>query len=113
MAFTGKLSMPFMPSDGYVSRQNPPDFTWGLVDGAEAYELEVSIDEKFENIAYKVKAPYNFHNFDRIFKTGIKYWWRVRYIKDGKPSEFSAPRRFRIDPRAYEFPVPDIDTLMK
>ena len=106
--------MPFMPSDGYVSHQNPPDFTWGEVDGAECYDLEIASDIEFEKIEYTAYGlEYNFFNFAYPFAEGVKLYWRARYKKDGVASEWSTPRRFRIYPGADKFAVPDIDTLMK
>ena len=38
--------MPFMPKDGYVSHQNPPDFTWCGIAGAEKYDIIVCADRE-------------------------------------------------------------------
>ena len=112
-SYEGRLSMPFMPSDGYVSHQNPPDFTWGEVADAEGYDLEVALDKSFEKIEYTAyNLKYNFYNFSYHFREGVCLFWRVRYKKDGEYSEWSSARRFRIYPNADKFAVPDIDTLM-
>ena len=67
-SYEGRLSMPFMPSDGYVSHQNPPDFTWGEVVDAEGYDLEISLDKNFEKIEYSAyNLEYNFFNFPNAF----------------------------------------------
>ena len=64
-SYDRRLSMPFMPSDGYVSHQNPPDFTWGHVEGAESYDLEIALDSCFEKIEYKAYGlEFNFFNFN-------------------------------------------------
>ncbi len=109
-----KYAMPFMPKNGYVSYQNPPDFTWKSVNDAQCYELQISKTQNFESIAYAAKElEYNFYNFDKTFETGVKYWWRVRYLQNGEASEWSVARRFMIHPSAVEFPVPPIDVLLK
>ena len=105
--------MPFDPPNNYVSQQNPPDFTWSKMDGADSYDLIVASDPELTDIKYRKDGiKTNFYNFDTIFETGVHYYWAVRYNMGSTPSGWSTPRRFRIDPNAYEFPVPDIDTLL-
>ncbi len=112
--------MPFRPEHGYVSQQNPPTFTWNNVGGnASSYELEVYKGYKEED-ALAVTPAYsktgikdNYFNMPETLEAGEYYWWRVRYIhKSGTASDWTEPRKFRIDPDAYEFTSPDIDTLL-
>ncbi len=104
---------PFRPEQMYVSEQNPPDFMWPNNDKADYYDLIVCSDENLENIVYKKeKIPTNFYNFEHTFETGVNYWWSVRFNENGKDGGWSDSRRFRIQPDAYEFTVPDLDTLM-
>ncbi len=106
-------TMPFMPKDGYVSYQNPPDFTWLGVEDAEKYDLIIATDKELNNIKYSVYGlEYNFHNFNITFDVGVRYYWAVRYYKDGIPTGWSMARSFRIHPSAKEFTVPDIDTML-
>lgn len=106
--------MPFMPKDGYVSHQNPPDFTWCGIAGAEKYDIIVCADRELKDIKYsKYGLIYNFHNFGTVFEVGVEYYWAVRYYKDGIPTEWSEPRKFRIHPDACEFPVPPVEELLK
>ena len=44
--------MPFMPKDGYVSYQNPPDFTWCSVKEAEKYDIIVCADKELKEVKY-------------------------------------------------------------
>ena len=105
--------MPFSPPDKYVSQQNPPDFTWPYVSGALEYELKVCTDSGLSSVAYqKSGLTNNYYNFETTFDTGVNYYWSVRYRVSGGYSEWSEARRFRIDPDAVEFPVPDIEILL-
>lgn len=109
----GGTLMPFTPEDGYVAQQNPPSFKWGYVDGATSYEVVVATDPELKNIKYRKDGiKYNYYNFDTTFETGIHYYWAVRYYIDNKASSWSKVRKFRIDPDAYEYPFPDIDTIL-
>ena len=103
--------MPFRPIDQYVSQQNPPSFTFPLVEDA-TYDIIVCSDPELKNVVYHKEGIVNsFYNFETIFETGVHYWWAVRYVKDGKPSGWSDARRFRIDPDAYEFPLEPLEDI--
>ena len=106
--------MPFMPKDGYVSYQNPPDFTWCSIGEAEKYDIIVCADKALTEVRYsRFGLNYNFYNFDTTFEVGVEYYWAVRYYKDGIPTEWSEPRRFRIHPSAHDFPVAPVEELLK
>ncbi len=105
------LSMPFRPENEYVSSQNPPNFTWPFVKNA-TFDIVVCTDEKLENIAYhKEGIENNFYNFDTVFEKGVHYYWAVRYVTSTTKSDWSTPRRFRIDPDAVDFPVPSMEEM--
>ena len=104
--------MPFTPYEGYITMQNPPDFKWGFVEGADSYEVAVATDRGMTNIKYSQdNIPYNYYNFNHTFETGIHYYWAVRYKKGNTVSEWSIPRKFRIDPDAYEYPFPTSEEI--
>lgn len=107
--------MPIRPADGYVSMQNPPAFTWQYVASAVSYELCIYTDANCSNNKKKYSKTgltVNYHSFDHTFEAGKTYWWRVRYYtSDGSNSDWTEARRFRIDPDAYEFTVPETDIL--
>jgi len=105
--------MPIRPADGYVSMQNPPAFTWKHVASAVSYELCIYTDANCTKKKYsKTDLTVNYHSFDHTFEAGKTYWWRVRYYtSDGSYSEWTKTRRFRIDPDAYEFTVPEAEIL--
>ncbi|MGO4544443.1 DUF4962 domain-containing protein [Paenibacillus sp. 2TAB23] len=103
----------FEPEDRLVTTQNPPDFGWPHVPGVERYELQVATDSDFNNIAYqKDDIAINFYNFPNTFVDGESYFWRVRFHKPAGVSNWSDVQRFRIDPDAVPFPVPDISQLL-
>ena len=123
--YTTTNRMPFRPEHGYVSEQNPPTFTWNNMGGnASSYELEVyegylleknNEGEITNTKAYSKKGiTRNYFNMPETLTPGNYYWWRVRYVhkNSGTASVWTEPRKFRIDPDAYEFVSPDIDTLL-
>ncbi len=99
----------FKPVHQYGSMQNPPDFTWPQINNAYSYDVVVCADEDLNNVVYsKNEIKYAYYNFPYAFRPGT-YWWAVRYrtTDGGKPSEWSVARRFRIDPSAHEYLVPE------
>lgn len=105
--------LPNRPADGYVSMQNPPAFTWKYVKEAVSYELCIYTDENCSKKKYsKTGLINNYYNFSEPFEAGKTYWWRVRYYtEDGSNSDWTQGSRFRIDPDAYEFTVPETSVL--
>ena len=104
--------MPFEPSHNYVSQQNPPDFTWPIYNGCTAYDLIVCSDPELKNVAYEQKGiKANYFNFNYTFEAGKTYYWAVK-CSEGRITGYSDARKFSITPDAYEFTVPDIDTLL-
>ena len=152
------LNMSFRPFDRRTVYQNPPDFSWPIIENiyydiaiggqsedyrypyfAERYELIVCRDEAMQDVAYHrgLQGRYvgkvyndlpltdNYYNFPSTFEAGI-YYWSVRFIglkKDPQTlapashkevvSKWTTPRRFRIDPDAWEFPLLSIEEQMK
>ena len=108
-------AMPFTPTEGYVSQQNPPDFKWGFKKEAVSYELIVAKDAALKEVVFsKADLDLPYLSIDKTLETGIPLYWAVRYKdKAGKLSTWSTVRKFRIDPDAYEYVVPDIDVIMQ
>lgn len=103
---------PFKPYDKYGCMQNPPDFTWPEIKNAEKYDIIICSDEEMNDIKYsKYDLDYHGYNFPYTFDPGT-YYWSVRYGIGDKVSDWSAPRRFRIDTDAYEFVIPDGEQLL-
>lgn len=102
---------PFKPVHKYGSMQNSPDFTWPMISGAESYDLIVCSDEELTDVKYsKYGLEWHYYNFPYTFEPGT-YYWAIRYHKGKEVSPWSAARRFRLDPDAYEFTVPDLNEL--
>jgi len=106
-------SMPFRPENSLVTTQNPPDFSWPFVTGADGYELQVSRDADFKvgNVAKDVSLTRNFYNFPDTFEAGTWYW-RVSYHKPDGSTAWSTVRKFRIEADNVSFVVPSVDTMM-
>lgn len=103
---------PFKPVHKYGNMQNVPDFTWPAISNAEKYDLIVCRDEELTDVAYSAEnIEWHYYNFDHTFEPGT-YYWAVRYWIGKEYSEWSAARRFRIDPDAYEFTVPDLEGIV-
>jgi len=99
--------MPFKPAHMYNSTQNPPDFTWPRIADAEKYDLIIARDEALTDIAYsKYGLENHYYNFPHTFEPGF-YYWAVRYYIGDEVSNWSTPRRFRLDVDNVEFTVPE------
>ncbi len=105
-------SMPFRPENSLVTTQNPPDFSWPFVAGADGYNLQVSRDASFSAVDKNVSLTQNFYNFPETFESGIWYW-RVSYQKTGETPKWSTVRKFRIEEDNVSFAVPSVDEMME
>lgn len=104
------IMMPFKPPHNYKSMQNPPDFTWPPVNGAIYYGLQIT-DESGE-VKYSAKSiEQSYYNFSHTFEPGT-YYWQVRCWDGTNTSNWSAKRKFIIDPDAWEFTVPPIAEIV-
>jgi len=89
--------IPLYPLNGAESVEAGFLFEWLPVQGATSYQIEISnshsfiTNGKFEKITAEVTQPiYAPVDFPQ---SGV-YFWRVRSIINGQPSEWSAPIRF-------------------
>ncbi|CAI6080637.1 DUF4962 domain-containing protein [Cohnella sp. JJ-181] len=103
----------FKPEEALVTTQNPPDFGWPYVPGADQYALEVSRKADMSEVVHQQQSlTSNLYNFPDAFETGTWYW-RVKYHKPSTGwSGWSTVRKFRIAEDAVPFEVPEIDTLI-
>ena len=102
----------FLPPAGYISEQNPPDFSWPYVPQAVRYDLIIAKDPDFSSVyasAYGLSV--NYYNFGFTFDEDI-YYYKVRFHTSEKVSRWSETRRFTIKPGAYPFPVDDIEVML-
>lgn len=106
------LNMSFKPEKALVTTQNPPDFAWPFIPGADQYNLQVSRNADMSAPSYNQTLTNSFYNFPTVFDTGTWYW-RVNFHKpvDGW-SDWSEIRQFRIKEDNVPFPVPPIEQLM-
>lgn len=106
------VSRKFQPINHLVTTQNPPDFAWPFIPGADSYELQVSGDSSFHSIAYQKNGiTTNFYNFSHTFAGGQSYFWRVRFHKPAGWSAWSEVLKFRIDADNVPFPVPSTSDM--
>ena len=106
------LEMTYMPADGYVSQQNPPNFTWTKDEKAIAYNIKVCADG--ETKYSKDGVVNNYYNFETVFETGVDYTWSVCSVyDDGSLGKWSPELKFFIRNDAYEFPVAPIEELLE
>jgi len=105
--------MPFRPVDSLVTTQNPPDFSWPYITGADTYDLQVGRDSAMTDVVYEnSNLTINLYNFPNTFDVGTWYW-HVRFHKPGTGwSEWSTVRRFRIAEDNVPFVVPPIEQIM-
>jgi hypothetical protein len=104
----------FQPANHLVTTQNPPDFGWPYITGADSYELQVAADSTFQSIAYqKSGIALNYYNFPHPFAGGQSYFWRVRFHKPEGWSAWSPALKFRIDADNVPFPVPSVAELFQ
>ncbi|WP_229757875.1 DUF4962 domain-containing protein [Paenibacillus marchantiophytorum] len=106
-------NMPFGPVDSLVTTQNPPDFRWPAITGADTYTLQLSRSQTVATVVYEQETQTsNFYNFNHILEAGTWYW-RVRFHKPGmEGSEWSDIRKFRIEEQNVPFPVPSVNQLL-
>ncbi|CAI6083194.1 DUF4962 domain-containing protein [Cohnella sp. JJ-181] len=106
-------NLPFRPTDALVTTQNPPDFGWPFVPGADRYRLELSREAAMNGSdAVNAEPATNFYNFPFTLEEGTWYW-RVRYhAPEAGWSAWSDTRRFRIAEGSVPFPVPTIDEML-
>ncbi|MBB6695630.1 DUF4962 domain-containing protein [Cohnella xylanilytica] len=106
-------NMPFRPTDGLVTTQNPPDFSWPYVPEASDYHLQIARTASMDGERAELEGlKTNYCSFSRTLTEGAWYW-RVRFrFADGGWSPWSSVRRFRIAEENVPFPVPPIDEMM-
>jgi|GEM_PF-525218 len=106
-------SMPFRPENSLVTTQNPPDFSWPFVAGADSYTLQVSRKADMTDVVHENSSlTRNFYNFPQVFESGIWYW-RVSYHKADGSTAWSTVRKFRIEEVNVSFEVPSVEEMME
>ncbi|MGM0494731.1 MAG: DUF4962 domain-containing protein, partial [Armatimonadota bacterium] len=106
------LQTPRRPVDGRVALQNPPDFTWQPQPGADSYEIQLARSEDFAGAETVGDLEYNCYSHSAVLDDDARWWWRFRYVTDGRASDWSEAWSFEIAPDAAEFPVPPPDEML-
>ena len=93
------------PPEDYTTAQNPPDFQWRPIVGADFYDIIVCSDKEMNDVKYsKYENINHYYNFSKPFEPGV-YYWSVRYKKGSQYSVWHEPMRFRIDEQATEVEI--------
>ena len=87
---TPKPSSPVSSSSAVIE----PVFKWSVCAGAEQYELLVSLNDNFTNLAISRICSANVWQSDVTLKYNTGYYWRVRAQKDTVYSDWSAVNYF-------------------
>ncbi|MBM3497526.1 MAG: DUF4962 domain-containing protein [Armatimonadetes bacterium] len=103
----------FRPADGKPSAVDPPGFVWRPQRDARTYDLQVSRDADFAQLAHEARGL----SLDCCCPgapLGVgAYHWRFRFTTGaGEVSEWSTARRFTIDASSRPFPLPDREELL-
>jgi hypothetical protein len=64
-----------------------PTFTWDRVEGAESYDLQVSLNLAFTNLATSITTRQNTFTPTGTYDSNRTYYWRVRAIRNGVPAQ--------------------------
>ncbi|OBZ13172.1 DUF4962 domain-containing protein [Bacillus sp. FJAT-26390] len=107
---SGKLSVPYEPSEQTKLLENPPRFTWmpaRLED--DRYVLQYAPTGSFEQEQTVTvhQVPYNLYTPDHLFAPG-RYYWRYALLAEGAgaQSNWSKTRSFTVPEGLPETPLP-------
>ncbi len=97
----------YRPAGGAVSAVTPPRFCWRPQKGIASWEVECGRGDGFGTTEYRVEGvTFNVHCPPRVFASG-SYTWRYRGVDaDGRLTNWSQPRTFRIADDAVKTPLP-------
>ena len=104
---------PIAPQDGADAVTNPPSIVFWYSPSAYTYTVEMSRRSDFHDAVIVRRIQLPFYNHTAAL-TGGKWHWRYYFeTKDGKRSEHSRVRTFRITDRSIPFPVPPVSEILK
>jgi immune inhibitor A len=90
------------PADGLISRAGAPVFDWTDLLPTASYEIQLDADAGFLTPEDVLVTPSTYTPLSPV-ADGF-YYWRVRgHVPGTGPSDWSGPRRLRIDTQAPEF----------
>ncbi|MCB9232906.1 MAG: hypothetical protein H6581_14635 [Bacteroidia bacterium] len=103
-----RMDFPYLnaPKDGQKGLQAPIEFAWEGIEGADRYQIQVSTDREswspergFGKFIYmdQVALEPSYIWYGQLIP-GATYYWSVRtFGGENAPSEFSSPRKFRVE----------------
>lgn len=105
----------YRPAEGGIEAVNPPGFSWGPVQHAAGYALQIARDDGFEDVVYEeAELPWSAHCPPQALERGGQYYWRYAALDDkGVQSDWSIVRAFTIAQDAVAFPRPTTENLIK
>jgi len=91
-----KLSKPENNSKNINSK---PKFIWEKATNADSYNIQVAIDENFENIFFEKDGlkTTTFRNLAKKFTSGTTFYWHIRSQNDAGYSDWSDTWNFTIE----------------
>jgi len=102
----------YRPDDAEVV-VDPPGFTWRPCSGGATYVLQIARDPAFANVVYERDAiPWSAHCPSKVLAQGAYYWRYAACDADGKRTDWSRTRSFRIKPGAVPFAQPGHDEFL-
>jgi hypothetical protein len=82
-----------------------PTFSWQSVDGAIAYEFEISKENKFASLVFQSEVAVSFLIPDVVLENDQIYYWRVRAVDAVSSGPWSEPWQFRFNAYLGESPA--------
>lgn len=83
-----------------------PIFRWSVCEGAVQYELKVSTDDEFSDLAISRLCSANVWQSNITLESGTVYYWKVRAIAEQITSEWSAVGLFITEAAVTPTPTP-------
>jgi hypothetical protein len=89
------------PASGATNVSTKPTFSWGTLEGADYYELQVATDSGFSDLVIEEETEGTAYQPDEELDKSTTYYWRVRgCTDDGECSDWSSTGVFTTGPEA-------------
>ena len=93
-----RIPVTVRPQQGQVLSNGTEDFYWnhviGIPTSRQRFRLEVATDPEFRNILVTRDVDGSMERYQKIFKPGGTYYYRIRLEVDGEPFKWSRPLVF-------------------
>jgi len=108
----GAYEKPYSPADGATATRNPPPFIWVLPKDGLTYVLELSTADDFSTEVRRVDGiPVSTVALREPLAPG-RWFWRYGVRLEDSDVTFSKVRSFTVPEDAWQFPYPDIDSVL-